>query len=51
MLKTFKHKYHLSLVKCHKYIVQFTDLASTIFRDAKRSKLTFSNMPVLHTIQ
>ena len=51
MLKSLKHKYYLILVKRHKYVVQFTDLASTIFRDTKGAKLTFSNMPVLHTIQ
>ena len=51
ILKTLKHKYCLSFGTCPKYVVQFTDPVPTIFWYAKRAKLTFLNMPVLHTIQ
>ena len=48
MLKTLKHKYCLSLGKCHKYVVEFTDPSHTIFLYAKKAKLTFLNMLALH---
>ena len=51
ILKTPKHKYYLNLGTYHKYVVQFTDPSPTLFWYAKRAKLTFLNMPVLHTIQ
>ena len=41
ILKTLKHKYCLTLVICHKYVVQFTDPTSTIFWYAKRVQLNF----------
>ena len=45
-LKTLKHKSGLSLGTC-----QFTERTPAIYWNAKRNKLTFSNMPVLNTIQ
>ena len=50
-LKTLKHTNCLRLDTCHKYVVQFTDPSAAIFWYAKRAKLTFLNMQVLHTIQ
>ena len=46
ILKVLKHKYCLSLGKCRKYVVQFTDPTPTIYWYAQRAKLTFLNMPV-----
>ena len=51
ILKTLIHKSGLNLGTCHKNVVQFTERNPTIDLNAKRKKLTFSNMPVINTIQ
>ena len=51
ILKTLIHKSGLSLGTFHKNVVQFTERNPTIYLNAKRKKLTFSNMPVINTIQ
>ena len=43
ILKDIEHKYYLSLGTCYKYVVLFTDPTPTIYRYAKRAKLTFLN--------
>ena len=50
-IKTLKCKYCLSLGTCHKYVAKFTNPTPTKFWYAKRAKLTFLNMPLLHIIQ
>ena len=50
-LKTLKHKYCFSLDTCHKYVVQFKGPTHIIFWYVTRAKLTFLNIPILHTIQ
>ena len=51
ILKTLIHKSGLSLGTCHKNVVQFTERNPTIDLNAKRKKLTFSNMPEINIIQ
>ena len=51
IIKTLKYKYWLNLGACRKNVLQLTDQTPTIFCYAKSVKLTFLNIPVLHTIQ
>ena len=51
IIKALNHKSCFSVGTCHKHVVQFAEPTPTLYWHAKRTKLTFLQMPVLNTIQ